>query len=150
MHPVLDEPYEHLQFEDDGTIIAKNNSKKGELSILHYGLSNWEKRGILILDRKEIIENVRKRVRNAVNDYTTNEMFYKQILTILFYLYSKQATQEIEKTQEKRSNPHSSVYKTCIERFETFFIEQETIYTPHQKQLLHDALNAVREKTNNS
>jgi hypothetical protein len=142
LHPVLDNPDEHLVFDKEGGVSAKNGSLKGQKSIEHYGLDNWEKRSILITDRGCIIEKVRNDVRTAVLNANDDKQLYKSILTIIIYLLEDL---EIRKSNEKHViQPHSAVRKACISQFESFFIDCETCYTEEQKGKLRDVLMKIR------
>lgn len=114
IHPVLDDPDEYLTFEENGTVSAKRNHKKGIMSIQYYGLSDWGNRKILIQDRKIIVEEVRKRVNRSINNFQNEDKLYEDILDLL--------TDLIEQIQNKR--PHSAVRRSCISKFKIFFIDK--------------------------
>ena len=93
LHPVLDDPAEHLDFQENGEVYAKNKSEKGQNSIEVYGLNDWQdskkpkkkaKRKKLVLDRKRIVENVRESVKDAMNRYQINPNE-----AVLFYLIER-------------------------------------------------------------
>jgi len=140
LHPVLDNPAEYLEFHADGTVTARDAKLKGKKSIQHYGLSDWQKRSILIDDRKEIVEDVRKKVRHSIAHFENDNRLYRDVLAIIAYLSGKQMP------KNKLLSPYSAMYRTCIDRFEDFFIHSETIYTAEQKEQLQTAVARVRAK----
>jgi len=128
LHPVLDDPKEHLEFLVNGEVIAK--TRQGELSILHYGLNNSEKRLDLIVARKEVIKLIDNRVVRAVNRYkngATQKVLYNDLLEI-------QTDLAIEINKTVNTEPYLSVLTACLKNFQPFFIQQ-FIGTPYEKVL---------------
>ena len=120
LHPVLDTPYEHLDFQKNGRVNPKHNSLKGKHSINVYGLDDWEdkkgkkgKRQDLIKARKKIIQHIEGEVEHAVFWYKDGERLYEDIKKIHVELIRDINNRE----------PHSAVRQTCIEKFKAFFID---------------------------
>jgi uncharacterized protein (TIGR02646 family) len=132
LHPVLDNPDDYLFFEMNGTVTAKNNDIKGRTSIQYYGLSDWDNRQILIQDRKEIIESIRKKVYHSVDSYVNDERLYQDLLKLHIDL--------IRKIESKR--PFSAVRRSCLVNFKTFFIN---CFTGEQEIILNRAYDRVKE-----
>ncbi len=135
LHPVLDNPDDYLLFNVDGTVTPKNNEDKGRISIQYYGLSDWAKRPLLIKDRQEIIENVRRKVYYSVDSYVTDDRLYQDILDLHLDL--------IRKIESKK--PFSAVRRSCIAHFKAFFIdyfegEQEIILNRAYERVKNDLL----------
>jgi uncharacterized protein (TIGR02646 family) len=114
LHPILDDPDEHLLFEENGTVTAKNDSQKGRDSIQYYGLSDEDKRIKLIQDRKAIVDRVRSRLYHAMQNYINDERLYNDIENLLTTL----------SVDSQGDRPHSAVRRTCLSNFKTFFIDK--------------------------
>jgi uncharacterized protein (TIGR02646 family) len=122
LHPVLDNPQEHLSFESDGTI--KHLSNKGAYTIHLCKLNDMKKRKELIRARQEIIESYRDRVRDLAK--LLNAMEVKDMLLHLL----------IDITNAIREKyPYSAVHRACFERFNEFFIA--TLPNLNEQQRLH-------------
>jgi uncharacterized protein (TIGR02646 family) len=123
LHPVLDNPTRHLEFNVQGEVIAK--SRKGEEAIRFYGLSNLEKRPELIIARRQVIKNIKDRVKRAVNRYaksTNKEMLYGDLLDIQTDL-----SIWIEQSRDPNrteSQPYIAVITACLKNFKSFFTHQ--------------------------
>jgi uncharacterized protein (TIGR02646 family) len=146
LHPVLDNPTEHLEFMVNGEVIAK--SKKGEESIRFYGLNNWEKREELISARKKVIKNIDDRVKRAVNRYAKGagkEILYDDLLDIQMSL-SFSIAQSTDNASTD-SEPYMGVIITCLKNFKSFFIDSfvdspyETILEEVIQQIEKDLMN---------
>jgi uncharacterized protein (TIGR02646 family) len=127
LHPALNAPEAHLGVQRNGEIQAR--TRKGEVSIQFYGLSNWEKRSSLIYDRKAIIDATNYQVCRAVERYTKGlhkEILYDDLLDIQLNLLL--AIQEGKK-------PFLMVRRACLEQFNTFFIAQ-FVGSTHESILL--------------
>ncbi len=118
LHPVLHEPSEHLEFQENGLVRAKNGSLKGKYSIDHYKLNrNTAWVGDLVKERKGIVEKVRLRVERAMMSYLkyrNKGALYDRIKDIHVDLFAS--------IQSKR--PFLAVRITCIKEFKTFFIDK--------------------------
>jgi uncharacterized protein (TIGR02646 family) len=136
IHPVLDNPDKYLVFEENGTVLPKNNHPKGINSIQFYGLSDWDNRPILIQDRKYIVEEVRKRVKRAIQRQDNDDKLYEALLDLV--------TDLIEQIQDKR--PYSAVRRSCLKNFKPFFIDK---FTGIEKQRLTTAYDRVKTEINN-
>jgi uncharacterized protein (TIGR02646 family) len=119
LHPVLDEPKEHLSFNEDGTIEAK--SARGKYFIECCALSSVDKRMILIQDRQVIIEAFRNRIENYKAIQETRD------LTRLIYNVLMEMIVGIE------NYPFSSVYRACFDNFDRFFIAK--LEEPYQTKV---------------
>lgn len=108
LHPVLDEPSEHLRFEADGTVQAI--SDRGDYLISCCKLSDFTKRRVLVQDRQLIIE----RYRNRIVEYS----IIKDI-TQLTDLIENLLSDMIDAIE---NYPFSAVHRACFERFSEFFI----------------------------
>lgn len=114
LHPVLDDPDEFLRFEENGTVTAKNNNNRGQMSIQYFGLSDWQNRQILIQDRKIIVDEVGKRVNHSVANFENPTRLFKDILNLFLDL--------IEQIEENR--PYSAIRRSCLTNFKSFFIDK--------------------------
>jgi uncharacterized protein (TIGR02646 family) len=130
IHPVLDDPDKYLFFEENGTVSAKRNNQKGISSIQFYGLSDWDNRKTLIQDRKYIIEEVRKRVKQSIRKFKNDDGLYEDLLDLF--------TDLIEQIQDKR--PFSAVRRSCLANFKSFFIDK---FTGMEKSRLEVAYQKV-------
>jgi uncharacterized protein (TIGR02646 family) len=119
LHPVLDEPMEHLNFKEDGTVDSK--SVRGAYFIECCALSSVEKRVILIQDRQMIIETFRNRIENYRTIQDVNE------LTYLIYNLLTEMIDGIE------TRPFSAVYRACFDNFDRFFIAK--LDEPYQSKV---------------
>jgi uncharacterized protein (TIGR02646 family) len=120
LHPVLDDPTEHLEFKANGEVTFK--SKKGEQSIKFYGL-NSEKRLDLIAARKKVIENVELRLLRAVGryeKYRNKAGFYDDVLSIQAELAGWIA-QSMD-AHSSDSEPYIGVIASCLKNFKAFFM----------------------------
>ena len=131
LHPVLDNPDGYLVFQMDGTVTAKNGNIRGQTSIKRYGLSDWEKREILIQDRKKIVKRVRKEVYHAVNNYINDTRLYQDLSKIHLEL--------IRELREKE--PFSAVRRSCLVNFKAFFID---IFTGEQAIQLNRCYDRIK------
>lgn len=112
LHPVLDDWEEHLQFEAKGTITAKTN--KGQYLLDKCNINDWDKRQILINDRKYICEEIKKRV-SSLKFISNDDDFKKVFEEILLNIMNK---------IEDITTPHAAVYRTCFNNFNKFIIEE--------------------------
>lgn len=115
LHPVLDNPLKHLSFHADGTVTGI--TKEGKESIKVYGLNDEEKRIDLIIDRKQVINDIKKDIRKAVLRYqnTKNEQtLYDDLLDIHV---------DIEMDISVGTKPFIAVRDACLVNFASFFIE---------------------------
>jgi uncharacterized protein (TIGR02646 family) len=120
LHPVLDDPTEHLEFKANGEVTFK--SKKGEQSIQFYGL-NSEKRLDLIAARKKVIENVELRLLRAVGryeKYRNKAGFYDDVLGIQAELAGWIAQSMDANSPD--SEPYIGVIAACLKNFKNFFL----------------------------
>ncbi|MEY4937054.1 MAG: hypothetical protein RIS64_3413 [Bacteroidota bacterium] len=121
LHPVLDDPAEHLEFKANGEVTFK--SKKGEKSIQFYGLNNREKRLDLIAARKKVIETVELRWLRAVGRYEKyrNKVgLYDDLLDIQAELAGWIA-QSMD-VNSADSEPYMGVITACLKNFKVFFL----------------------------
>ena len=136
MHPVLDNPDDHLEFKKNGSVAPKNGSAMGIASIEIYGLDDFRNRQEdLFKPRKAIVEQVEGEVEHSVLQFLkfqNKERLYQDMLRINVKL--------LREIQNK--NPFSAVRRTCLTNFKLFFIDNNTIFNDVQKKVL----NIVYEK----
>jgi uncharacterized protein (TIGR02646 family) len=119
LHPVLDEPNDHLLFEENGTVCPK--TLRGQYFIECCALSDFKKRPILIQDRQIIVE----RFRNILKTYEIIED-----VTVLNQLLANLLLNMMDGIEKY---PFSAVYRACFEHFEAFFISK--FEQPYQSRL---------------
>ncbi len=147
LHPVLDNPNEHLEFQKNGRVVPKNGSIKGKNSIEVYGLDDWEyekdkkgkngKRKDLITERKKIIDQVEGELEHAMTHYRDDDRLYQDIRNINVKLI-----REI-----KNNEPFSAVRRTCLEKFKPFFIDNVP-FSASDKEKLNKAYERLRKELN--
>jgi uncharacterized protein (TIGR02646 family) len=126
LHPVLDEPQDHLFFEENGTVSPK--TPRGEYFIECCALSDFQKRPVLIQDRQLIVE----RFRELLKTYEIIEdtfLLNKLLTTLLLNI-----ADAIEK------HPFSSVYRSCFDHFDAFFISK---FDEPYRSRLREAYQAI-------
>ncbi|MEO0041839.1 MAG: hypothetical protein RL329_1287 [Bacteroidota bacterium] len=79
LHPALDQPDDYLIFEKNGCVMPKNKEEKGLVSIEIYGLNKWQERPNLIRDRKQIVDEVKELVHEAVRKYVNDDRLYEDL-----------------------------------------------------------------------
>ena len=119
LHPVLDEPSEHLRFESDGTV--QGISDRGNYLISCCKLSDFTKRRVLIQDRQLIIE----RYRNRIVEYSIIKDM-SQLADLIENLLA-------DMIDAIENYPFSAVHRACFERFNEFFIT--SLEEPYQSKL---------------
>ena len=133
LHPVLDDPNEHLWFDENGVVHPK--SDKGKYSINELKLNrNSQKLGDLVIERKKIIEEIRLRVERAVHYYTfhkNEKVLYLTILNIHADLF---------KSVNKKET-FSAVRRTCVANFKTIFIDK---FTGEQERVLNVVYDRIK------
>ncbi|MEN9612018.1 MAG: hypothetical protein RLZZ628_2832 [Bacteroidota bacterium] len=126
LHPVLDEPKEHLFFEENGTVSHK--TLRGKYFIECCALSDFEKRPLLIQDRQRIVEIF----RNMLKTY--------QIIEDTSILNPLVSTLLLNMVDSMDNQPFSAVYRACFEHFDAFFVSK--FDEPYQSRL-REAYQAI-------
>jgi uncharacterized protein (TIGR02646 family) len=119
LHPVLDEAQAHLFFEENGTVSPKTS--RGTYFIECCALSDFQKRPVLIQDRQMIVE----RFRGMLKTY--------EIIEDKFILHRLLSTLLLNMADAIDKQPFSSVYRSCFEHFDLFFISK--FDEPYQSRL---------------
>ncbi|MEY4936265.1 MAG: hypothetical protein RIS64_2624 [Bacteroidota bacterium] len=136
LHPALHEPDEHLEFQENGLVFAKNGSSKGEYSINNYKLNRDAVLvGNLVSERKRIVEKMRLRVERAMMSYLkygNEKELYDQIKDVHVDLF----------VSIHLKRPFAAVRIACIRNFQTFFIDK---FTGMQAIILNEVYAKVKQ-----
>jgi uncharacterized protein (TIGR02646 family) len=136
LHPVLDNPDDHLEFEANGGVKPKNGSSMGRNSIEVYGLNDFNNRQEdLFKPRKAIVEQVEGEVEHSILHFQDDKRLYQDILKINVKL--------LREIQNKE--PFSAVRRTCLSHFKPFFIDRNINFSENQKKILMEICDKIQK-----
>jgi len=150
LHPLVDNPEEHLKVDSNGSLKAINNSEKGDMTIK---VCNLNRDSLWLNKRKKIIDDFFKEIHVFINqliEYEENNIEIiesqkglKKLVQFIEHLFFKKIAEN--KVWDK---PFSSVYRAIYNDFDDFF-EQSNInrvITSEEQRFLKKAFAHFKQR----